>query len=132
MGRWIAGCVVAGLVMAGSGCSSAAHFRAHRDGPSLYAVMHDSVREGDSLAKVERLLGRGLEDGQKEALKVSKGFAAKDPAKWPDGVNDDDWMVGFRFGELSTLWLQFRDGKLVNHNPADYAKCEPMVNSVSG
>jgi len=132
MARYVVGCVVAVALVASSGCSSAAHFREYRDGQSLFAVMHDSIRPGDSIVKVEHLLGRGLTVGQKDALQAAKNMEAKNPANWPDGVNDDDWVIGFRYGELSTLWLQFRDGRLVNHDPKDYAKYEPMVSAVGG
>lgn len=57
-GRCFVGCVVVALWIAGTGCSrvdrdadstdssSAEHYRLHKDGKSLYAVMHDSVRRG--------------------------------------------------------------------------------------
>ena len=124
------GCVLAVLLVAGSGCSSAAHYRSHKDGKSLYAVMHDSVRPGDSVEKVQELLGAGQNDEGRKCIEATKRIAAKNPSACPDGVRDDDVMIGFPFGELGSLWLQFRNGKLVNHNPAEFAKFEEMVNSV--
>lgn len=126
----IVGCVLAVLLVTSTGCSSADHYRRHKDGKSLYAVMHDSVRTGDSVEKVQGLLGTGQNDEGQRALQATKKMAAKNPSGWPEGVRDDDKMIGYSFGDGSTLWLQFRNGKLVNHNPSDFVKCEPMVSVV--
>ena len=127
-----AGCLLAALLVTSTGCSSAAHYRAHQDGKALYAVMHDSVRTRDSVEKVQGLLGAGQNDEGEKALEATKKMVAKKPSAWPDGVRDDDRMIGYPFGDGTTLWLQFRDGKLVNHNPGDFAKYEPMFSAVGG
>lgn len=131
MGRFV-GCVLAALLVTSTGCSSAAHYRMHQDGKSLYAVMHDSVRTGDPVERVQGLLGAGENDEGKKVLEATKKMAAKNPSAWPHGARDDDKMIGYPFGDGATLWLQFRDGKLVNHNPGDFAKYEPMISAVSG
>ena len=130
MGRFF-GCVLTALLVTGSGCSSADHYRSHKDGKSLYAVMYHSVRLGNSLEKVQGLLGTGQNDEGKKALEATKKMAAKNPSAWPDGVRDDDKMIGYPFDDGATLWLQFRKGKLINHNAADFAKYEPIVSVVS-
>jgi hypothetical protein len=126
----LVGCVLAVLLVTSTGCSSADHYRSHKDGKSLYAVMHESVRTGDSVEKVQGLLGAGQNDEGQKALEATKKMAAKNPSGWPDGVRDDDKMIGFPFDDGITLWLQFRNGKLVNHNPSDFTKYEPTVNAV--
>jgi hypothetical protein len=132
MNSRLVGCVLSGLVVAAGGCSSAAHYRTHHDGKSLYAVMHDSVRSGDSIEKVQRLLGAGQDDQGRKTLEAMKKMAAKNPSGWPDGVRDDDRVIGYPFGDGATLWLQFRAGRLINHNPNDFTKYEPITSVVSG
>lgn len=80
---------------------------------------------------MEGLLGPGHDHEVENALEAFKKLAAKNPAQWPDGFRDDDRIVGFDFDDLSTLWLQFRNGKLINHNPGDFAEYEPMVSAIS-
>ena len=126
MGRYV-GCLLTALLATGAGCSSADHYRSHKDGQSLYAVMHDSVRRGDSVEKVQGLLGTGQNDEGRKALEATKRMAAKNPSGWPDGVRDDDRVIGYPCDESTTLWLQFRNGRLINHDPDDFAEYEPMT-----
>jgi hypothetical protein len=128
----LVGCVVIGLLVTGAGCSPADHYRKHHDGKSLCAVMHDSVRTGESVEKVQGLLGAGQDVQGKKSLEPMKKMAAKDPSRWPDGVKDDDRVIEYPIDDGATLWLQFRNGKLINHNPGDFAKYEPLVKAVRG
>lgn len=123
------GYVVMAILVAGAGCSPAAHYCKYHDGKSLYAVLHDSVRTGDSVEKVEGLLGAGQDGQGKNPNEAMKKMAAKNPSGWPDGVKDDDRMIAYPFDGGVILWLQFRNGKLINYNPADFTKYQP-INSV--
>jgi hypothetical protein len=126
------GYVVMAILVAGGGCSPAAHYRKYHDGESLCAVLHDSVRTGDSVEKVEGLLGAGEDAVDTGPVEAMRQFAARDPSHWTDGVKDDDRVIGFSINDGQVLWLQFRNGKLINHNPGDFTKYQPMINSVSG
>jgi hypothetical protein len=119
------GWIVASTIVAFAGCSSESHYRAHHDGKSLYVVLNQSVRAGDSVKKVESLLGVG-KDAPGDALAAVKKFAAKLPAQYPDGFQETDQVRGYPFDDGATLYMQFRHGKLINHNPKDFTKYERM------
>ena len=105
------------------GCSRAKHYQSHHDCESLYLVLHQQVKAGDSKAAVEQLLGIGKipspADKEKLLSAIKKG-TQKLPQAYPDGVEDIDEFVGYGCGPESVncggeiFYLQFRDGKLIN------------------
>lgn len=112
------------LVFAG-GCSHAAHYRTYRDGKSLYAVLHESVAPGDTIEKVEELLGLGREANHVTLMAAEK-LAREHPAAYPDGFEKGDRIIGYPIENTGVLNLQFRRGKLVNYSPAHFEKWEPI------
>ena len=128
--KTIVGYVCLGLLSLSVGCSAAAHYRRHHDPESLFKVMHESVRAGDSLEQVHKLLGPGQEADQRSREAVRK-LARKCPDKYPDGVTEGDQILVWPMGQDAAMQLAFRDGKLLNHNPSDYAVYEPMISAVA-
>jgi hypothetical protein len=115
------------------GCSRVEHYQSHHDCESLYLVLHQQVKAGDSKAAVEKLLGTGKIPSPAEREKllsaIKKG-AQKFPHAYPDSVEDTDEFLWYGCstenvngcGEVFSL--QFRDGKLINHRQ-DFRKYEP-------
>jgi hypothetical protein len=117
---------LAGIVMV-SGCDRAAHYRKHNDGKSLYATLHKQIKSGNTIEEVQKLLGSGKPPGEPDKLLAAmKKAAARYLEIYPDGIQEDDVFVGYSIGKRVTLYLQFRDGRLVNHMPERYAKYEPV------
>jgi len=96
------------------GCSDDAHYRARHDAKSLFRVLHSQVKPGDTMQRVQELLGRGQppEDPEKSLARARK-FAERQPQSFPVGVRDDDRFLEYSAGNLGVI-LQFRDGRLIN------------------
>ena len=98
----------------------AIHYRHCHEAESLYAAIHDTLRAGDTMAKVETLLGPGLvPENRAEFLTQMRRTAADTPARYPDGIADGDAFLGYARGP-STLYLQFRHGKLINFSHDEF------------
>lgn len=110
------------LITAASGCTASAHYREHQDAESFFEALHKEIKPGDSRARVQQLLGPGVAPADKApVLAATRKLAEQNPARVPDGVRDTDEFLGYRYGRRSIGFLQFRDGKLVNFSPRDYA-----------
>jgi len=105
------------------GRPSALIYRYTHGGRSLYSALYHGARNGDTTEEIENLLGPGRKADSAKIIGVTKKMIQKNPAGWPDGVEDSDTFLGFTLpgGEL---FLQFRDGALINFNPDDFAKYE--------
>ncbi len=113
------------------GCSESPdqHYRKHHDGKSLYEVLYKQVKPGDSIEKVQGLLGPG-EPAESRARRAIEKFAQKTPDRYPDGYRETDTLLDYPMDGGSAI-LQFRDGRLINHNPEDCAHYEPIINAVA-
>ncbi len=110
-----------------NGCASTSeHYRIHGDGPSLFAVMHQEIRNGQSLSQVRSRLGEGLDIDQAKLREIHERILAKRPSMLPDGVEDKDLFVAWRYDGGPWQTLQFRDDRLVNHNPEHYETYRPF------
>lgn len=96
----------------------AADYRETGNADSLWVVLK-TLRNGDRVEKVEQLLGNGPRNHDPKYRQVCAMVLAADPVNAPAGFQESDELVGYRGGGMS-IFLQFRDGKLVNHNPNDY------------
>jgi len=118
------GLMVSAIVV---GCSKAKHYRAHHDAESLYATLHKDIKPGDSIERVEELLGIGEPPRNPEKLvAVTQKFAQRSPQSYPDGVRDGDVFLGYRGGN-QTLYLQFREGRLINFNAKDFEQIPELT-----
>ncbi|MCH8333133.1 hypothetical protein IIC65_04310 [Candidatus Sumerlaeota bacterium] len=114
------------------GCDAAAHYRKYGDGKSLDKALHTRIKKGESIARVQDLLGPGLPARDPERHRdLVRRFIERDSESFPDGVSDDDFFLAYRMGAKATKILQFRDDKLINFDPAHYAKGQ-RVNPVVG
>lgn len=97
---------------------SAVIYRYTGSGKWLYSTLKNGVKNGDTIEQVENLLGPGQKADAK-IYSVSKKFAAINPSGYPEGCEEDDEFLGFRLpGEQ--LYLQFRNGVLINFDPAEF------------
>ena len=108
------------------GCSHARHYRIRHDAESFYAVLHSNVANGDTMARVQQLLGPGQTVDATEKVTVlrkmrviERAVVGKHPDAYADGVHDDDTFLLYPMGRAAFTYLQFRDGLLVNHVPED-------------
>ena len=104
------------LAVVATGCTSAARYRCFQDEKALFAVMHKEIQNGDPYEEVSRLLGPGV-PAQERMYIATKGLAEKYPDHFPDGFKDTDTVMTFPGG----FNFEFRDGKLINHDPSRYA-----------
>lgn len=103
-------------------------YRQQRDAEWLYAVLHEDVKAGDSIERVQELLGKGqAADEPDRLLEATRKLAEMHPVGYPDGVQEGDVFLGYPIGKRSILYLQFRNGKLVNHIPDHFAEYEPAT-----
>ena len=108
-----------------SSALEADHYQRFQDGKSLYAVLSGRIRRGDSLQEVEEQLGPAVPVEDMEAARTeTQRNAAWNPDSFPDGVYDGDVFVAYPF-ENTILKLQFRNGTLVNHDPARFVEYQP-------
>ena len=126
----IAVCLIVSATV--SGCSKAGHYRAHHDAESLFATLHKEIKPGDSIQRVEELLGKGEPPRNPEKLRafVTKRVESV-PQEFPDGVRDDDVFLAYRAGNM-TIHLQVRGGRLINFNSKEYEKLPLAVGDIGG
>lgn len=100
-------------------------YRYTHGGKWLYSALYHGLRNGDTREQVEDLLGPGRKTDSAKIVEVTKKIAGSNPAGYPHGVEDTDTFLGFLLpgGEL---FLQFRDGVLINFDPDDFAKYESV------
>lgn len=104
----------------------AEHYQRFQDGKSLYSLLSSSIRTGDSLEVVERVLGKSvpLTEGLDDLRSQLRQQADQYPERSPFGVYDSDTFVTYPV-ENSNLLLQFRNGYLVNHDPKMFEQFYP-------
>jgi hypothetical protein len=115
-----------------SGCSRAAHYRENHDAKSLCATLNRQVKPGDSMEKIEKLLDAHVLDGalRQQAARHYVNVTQSRPKEFPDGVVGDDVFVGCPAGD-SMLFLQFRQGKLINFDPERFKTVPAAVSEAS-
>lgn len=103
------------------------HYRRFNDPQTLYAVLHSDVSRGSSVEEIEELIGPGtpVTDGVDELRATLRSQVLRSPGYFADGVHDVDTFVTWPAGDDSVT-LQFRNGWLVNHDPARYATYRPQ------
>jgi hypothetical protein len=91
----------------------------------MHLRLHQDVRDGDSQARVDALLGPGerLDGEQRTSV---QNFIRKYPEGNPAGLEDRDTFFGYPVGKKSRVILQYRQDRLVNHNHADFANYDPQ------
>lgn len=112
-----------------TGCTSTAkHYRVYGDGPSLYRLLHDDVHNGQSLEEVRSHLGPGnIPCDQERVRETHLRILTKAPRTLPDGVENTDQYAEWQYDGSPWITLQFRNDRLVNHNPQYYEKYSPFL-----
>jgi len=98
----------------------------------LYAVLHRSVKSGDALGDVADALEPDfmvLQFRPARTIAAQKRIAERHPEQMPDGVQDSDYFLAIPIEPNGCLYLQVRDGKLVNFNPEHYREYVPLQSS---
>jgi len=100
----------------------AVRYRRTQSADDLLTVLKERLRNGDSVAKLERLLGPGeLVDFTR--IPGYRGLIERncrqDPATCPDGIKEGDKFLSYRGGN-TILTVQARDGRLVNYDPSGW------------
>lgn len=109
-----------------SGELDADNYRRFQDPQTLYAVLSSDVSPGSSIEEIEALIGPGvpLTDGVDDYRADLKSMTLRFPQQYPDGVHDLDTFQSWAAGD-GAVTLQFRNGWLVNHDPAQFAVYRP-------
>lgn len=92
---------------------NASQFRKHGDA-SAFLYVYESLRNGDTLERIEGLLGTGQPNHDPKYREACKKVAEANPDEAPSGFLESDALLGYSAGS-TTIHLQFRDGQLVNH-----------------
>ena len=121
--------IIVGLAIITSwpaGSLEANHYLRFQDGKSLYALLGSSVRTGDSLEVVADVLGPAtpLVEGIEEVRQQLAEDAQQHSDRFPQGVYPQDVFVTYPI-ESGRLLLQFRNGFLINHDPAMFEDFYP-------
>lgn len=98
----------------------AVRYRRTGEGHALYAVLKDRLRNGVTFEGASQILGPGNRVADPKFLK----YAVANALSSPEGARATDAFYTWK----STGWditLQFRDGKLINHNPSVYPLADP-------
>lgn len=117
---YIAAIAIIVLIIAGGVAlepfASSTQFRLLGDRSQLVKALAYEIANGDSLAEVERRLGLWHHKKKKTWIEIqikgahSPGFLKQ----YPQGIDPDDEFVAYH-GNFQIV-LQFRNGKLINHN----------------
>ena len=109
-----------------AGDLDADHYQRFHNPQTLYSVLNSSVSSGTSVTDVEKLIGPGvpMADGVDEYRAELKSMTLRYPQQYPDGVHDLDTFQSWAAGN-GAVTLQFRNGWLVNHDPAQFAVYRP-------
>ena len=85
-----------------------------------YRILHRSIRVGDSIDKVQRLLPGSLVADAKETSLFRKMISRWPLAQAPEGYKPDDFLLVYKV-ENGMVFLQFRDDVLINYDPDEFA-----------
>lgn len=95
---------------------------------AFYQAMYRGTKNGDTREAIESLIGPGeILDAGGQALqaRIMKKFAEEKRPDCPDGYRDGDVFVQYKTGGYYSCF-QYRDDKLVNHDPAAFKDLKPF------
>jgi len=107
-----------------TGWFSAAVYRYTGSGRWLYSALYHGVQNGNTIEQVEKLLGPGKQASD-NVRKAVKKLAQRHQQS--DGYEESDQVLGFPLPG-GQLYLQFRNGVLINFEPTDFQKySQPQI-----
>lgn len=117
-------CLTFCLLLSLSSCrqnnDASAHYQKEKDIKSLYAVLCNQVENGCSMDDVRLLLGQEDLTMSEKGHSATKKLVDRAPSNFPDGFQDSDRILAYSSDETTIVFLQFRNGQLVNHNPIEF------------
>ena len=104
-----------------------AHYRLFHDANSLRAAFNSSIRVGATVGEVQDILGPGRlhSPSATEVARMSKS-ASRFPESYPDGYQNGDVFLFYAVRPRGSFGLQFRNGTLINFDPAQYSGSQPI------
>lgn len=105
-------------------------YRWTSDETAFFQALSRGTTRGQTRESFEALLGPGKTlNAAEEAVqvKVMKKWEAEKHPDAPDGYRAGDVFVQFKVGASQYYAFQFRDGRLVNHDPAPFATAKPFA-----
>jgi hypothetical protein len=107
-------------------------YRRNGDEESLRTLLSRRVVSGDSQESVSSLLGGGkLEEGVRSSLLKWQSGPRVKANVFPEGIEEDDVFISFEQNpRVGRLVLQFRNGKLVNFDPTEFAGVNNTIDAM--
>lgn len=90
----------------------------HYGGKHAFLYVYQSLQNGESIEKVQALLGPGHPNDDPQYRSLCAKVYAANPASAPSGIIESDVLLGYSAAR-TTIYFQFRDDKLINHTPTD-------------
>jgi len=105
-------------------------YRWTSDEQAFFQALSRGTMRGQTREAFESLLGPGktlnaTEDAAQ--VKIMKKWEAEKHPDAPDGYRPGDVFVQFKVGAGQYYSFQFRDGRLVNHDPTPFATALPFT-----
>jgi hypothetical protein len=86
------------------------------DGKTFAKLLH--IKNGDSVEKTSSLLGTPTI--HTDMIELMRGFIAEGRDKYPEGIEAGDVFLEFCCVQPGAVWLQARNGKLVNYDAENF------------
>jgi hypothetical protein len=86
----------------------------------MFSLLHHQIRNGDTFQDVARYFDTAVKT-DRDAPNVQKIWSQR---SWVIQPGDEIWHFGMR---SSGVYLQFRDGRVVNHVNSDYVEADRMA-----
>jgi hypothetical protein len=102
-------------------------FRDPQSAAVLGEKLSTQVSNGRSPAEVMNILNAEMEPTKESTKESVLKFMKRDPSLYPDGYQHSDEFFTWWSTDGVGVNLQFRDGKLINHQPQKYQDLSKMV-----
>jgi len=94
-------------------------YRRTGDAAAFYVLLRDRIRNGDSMGSVMRNLGPGRHETDAKFHDDFVALTRRNPIENPQGGQDTDDFYSWKAAGWNHV-LQFRNGRLINHDPTAY------------
>lgn len=102
-------------------------YRRNHDAASLRAILSRRARNGDTIARIQDLLGPAKQYTNAGFQSVIIPYAQRNRSSFPDGVAETDVFYEFAEGPHMKTVLQFRNGRMVNFDPKEFQEPNRVV-----
>lgn len=105
-------------------------YRRTGDPQSLDVALFRGVANGDTVEKIESLLGPGFvvtaSDELARAVRARKQMISRGDPSMTSGYRDGDMFMEWKYG-IATYQFQFRDGRIINFDPEEFRDPAPVA-----